>query len=78
MRDLASGTVLVVIAFVCFHVGHGQHRFKNDPKFGHVLKRIHEGSPTPEDIAYLNTRIINGDHPHSPTMADVPDNGLLI
>ena len=58
----------------CFIELTGQHRFKNDPEFGRVLKRIREGCPTPEDIAYLNTRIINGDHPHSPTMADVPDN----
>ena len=52
----------------------GEHRFRNDPEFGRVLKRIREGRPTPEDIAYLNTRIINGDHPHAPTMADVPNN----
>ena len=51
-----------------------QHRFKNDPKFGRVMKQIHEGCPTPEDIAYLNTRIINGDHPNAPQMADVPNN----
>jgi hypothetical protein len=38
------------------------------------VKQIREGCPTPEDIAYLSTRIINGDHPHAQTMADVPNN----
>ena len=56
----------------CFVELTGQHRFKNDPEFGRVMKQIREGCPTAEDIAYLNTRIINGDHPNAPMMEDVP------
>ena len=52
----------------------GQHRFKDDPEFGNILKRIREGRPTAEDIAKLNTRIVNGDYPNAPTMADLPHN----
>ena len=58
----------------CFVELTGQHRFKNDPEFGRVMKQIHDGCPTAEDIAYLNTRIINGDHPNAPMMEDVPYN----
>ena len=57
----------------CFIELTGEHRFKKDPEFGRILKRIREGNPTEEDIATLNTRVINGDHPHAPTMADLPD-----
>jgi hypothetical protein len=52
----------------------GQHRFKDDPEFGNILKRIRQGCPTAEDIATINTRIINGDYPNAPTMADLPNN----
>ena len=52
----------------------GQHRYKDDPEFGNILKRIREGRPTAEDIAKLNTRIVNGDYPNAPTMADLPHN----
>jgi hypothetical protein len=39
----------------------GQHHFKDDPEFGNILKRIREGCPTAEDIAMINTHIVNGD-----------------
>ena len=52
----------------------GQHRFKDDPEFGNILKRIREGCPTAEDIATINTRIVNGDYPNAPSMADLPNN----
>jgi hypothetical protein len=52
----------------------GQHRFKDDPEFGNILQRIREGCPTAEDIAKINTLIVNGDYPNAPSMADLPNN----
>ena len=36
------------------------------------MKRLREGNPTDADIAYLNTRVINGTHQNSPTDKDLP------
>jgi hypothetical protein len=58
----------------CFMELTGQHRFKNDPEFGNVLKRIREGCPTPEDIAYLNTRTVNSENSNAPSTSDLPNN----
>jgi hypothetical protein len=52
----------------------GQHRFKEDTVFGNVMKRIREGCPTLADIAYLNTRIVDGDHPTALRLNDLPHN----
>ena len=56
----------------CFIELSGQHRFKNDPHFGNIMKRIRDGQPTDADIACLNTRVVGGDHPNSPTKSDLP------
>ena len=58
----------------CFIELTGQHRFKLNPEFGDVMQRLHDGCPTTEDIALLNSRVINGDHPDAPTDADLPNN----
>ena len=39
----------------CFIELTGQHRFKENPEFGNVMKRMHDGCPTAEDIALLNS-----------------------
>jgi hypothetical protein len=57
----------------CFIELSGQHRFKEDPDFGDIMKRIRNGQGTNADIAVLNTRVIGADHPNAPTMADLPD-----
>jgi len=57
----------------CFVELTGQHRFKDDPAFGAIMKRIREGCPTENDINILNSRVLNGDHPDSPTTDDLPD-----
>jgi hypothetical protein len=58
----------------CYIALMGQHHFKEDPVFGNIMKCIREGCPTLEDIAYLNMRIIDGDHPNAPNMLDLPNN----
>jgi hypothetical protein len=37
------------------------------------MKRMHDGDTTNDDIDVLNSRVIGGDHPDSPTMEDIPD-----
>jgi hypothetical protein len=58
----------------CFIELWGQHRFKDDPEYGNIMKRIRDGEGTENDIARLNTRVIGGEHPDSPTIADLPNN----
>jgi hypothetical protein len=52
----------------------GQHRFKKDPNYGAIMKRIHDGCATDDDIDLLNSRVLDGDHPDAPTMKDLPEN----
>jgi hypothetical protein len=52
----------------------GQHQFKKDPNYGAIMKRIHDGCATDDDIDLLNSRVLDGDHPDSPTMKDLPEN----
>jgi hypothetical protein len=56
----------------CFIELTGQHRFKTDLLFGAIMHRIHEGCPTIADIALLNSRVLNGNHPDAPTTQDLP------
>lgn len=36
----------------------GMHRFKKDPEFGHLLRRIRNGSASKYDIEKINTRVV--------------------
>ena len=56
----------------CFIELTGQHRFKTDPLFGAIMHRVHGGCPTVGDIATLNSRVLNGNHPDAPTTQDLP------
>ena len=49
-----------------------QHHFKEDLVFGNVMKHIREGRPTLADIAYLNTCIVDDNHPTAPRLNDLP------
>jgi hypothetical protein len=37
----------------------GNHRFRKDPEWGEILKRIQLGKPTPNDLAMINRRLIS-------------------
>jgi hypothetical protein len=56
----------------CFIELTGQHRFKKDPVYGAIMKRIHDGCPTDSDIDLINSRVLNGNHPDDPKMEDIP------
>jgi hypothetical protein len=58
----------------CFIELYGLHRYKDDPEFGKLMKRLRDGEVTREDIARLNTRVVGDQHPDSPTIADLPNN----
>jgi hypothetical protein len=56
----------------CFIELTGQHRFKDDPSYGDIMTRLHGGYPTADDIALLNSRVLDGDHPDAPKTCDLP------
>jgi hypothetical protein len=58
----------------CFIELTGQHRFKDDLDYGALMKRLHDGCSTDDDIDLINSRVLNGDHPDAPTMEDIPEN----
>ena len=43
----------------CFIQLKGRWRFKDDPKFGEVCWRFHEGTPTPDDFDFVNSRLLS-------------------
>jgi hypothetical protein len=43
-----------------------------DPSFGAIMKQVHGGCPTVGNIATLNLRVLNGNHPDAPTTQDLP------
>ena len=43
----------------CFIQLNGRWRFKDDPEFGEVCWRFHEGTPTPDDFDFVNTRLLS-------------------
>jgi len=56
----------------CFIELKGQHRFRDDPLYGNIMKRFREGCPTQADFEHINSRVVGGDHPNAPTLADIP------
>ena len=59
----------------CFIELTGQHHFKEDSKFGNVMKCMHDGCPTAEDIVLLSSWVlVNGKHPNAPKDTDLSDN----
>ena len=58
----------------CFIELFGQHRFKDDPEFGNIMQRMHDGCATNADIERLNTRVVGSSHPEAPTQSDLPKN----
>ena len=45
----------------CFIELKGMHRFKNDPEWGLILKRMREGIPTKNDLKEINRHVVNND-----------------
>ena len=43
----------------CFIQLKGRWRFKDDPVFGDVCWRFHEGTPTPDDFDFINSRLLS-------------------
>ena len=43
----------------CFWELQGQHRFKNDPVHGAIMKRFREGIPTAADFEMINSRVVD-------------------
>ena len=46
----------------CYISLKGQYRFKNDPQFGDICQRFHEGHPTISDFITLNNRVVSPSH----------------
>ena len=47
----------------CYIALKGQYRFRNDPDFGHICRRFHEGNPSISDIHLLNNRLVSSSNP---------------
>jgi hypothetical protein len=56
----------------CFIELLGRHRFKDDPEFGDIMMRLHDGCPTDADIERLNMRVVGANHPNAPRYSDLP------
>ena len=50
----------------------GQHRFKDDPKYGAIMTRFQQGNPTERDFEIINSRVVSQYHEHLPSTEDVP------
>lgn len=57
----------------CFIELEGMHRFREDPEYGYVMRRFRQGRPTRDDIAYINTRVINDNDMLAPKISDLPN-----
>ena len=43
----------------CFYELEGQHRFKDDPWYGAIMKRFREGRPTAADFEVINSHLVD-------------------
>ena len=47
----------------CYIALKGQHRFQEDPEFGMICSRFHDGCPTIDDFIAINSRVVSPTNP---------------
>jgi hypothetical protein len=56
--DLENNNCRLFMKYInCFIELKGRWRFVNDPQYGEVMSRFRDGTPTVEDITYINSRV---------------------